>query len=165
MAKAKKRRLISKKASNKINWKIFINCLAVVFVVALIGSYFTKIDDWYYSVRPSITPPDWVFPIVWTLLFYLIAISIYYSWLGSGKNEKNKIIALFGANFILNILWSLFYFKMRNPKVAFVDLILLWFSILSLIIYNWKIDRKSSYLLIPYLLWVSFAGILNYLTI
>ncbi len=159
-----KKKRFNRKLSKKINWKVFIACIIIVFAVAAIGSSFTKIDNWYYSVKPSITPPAWVFPVVWTLLFYLIAISMYFSWLSSTPKQKNKTIVLFAVNFILNNLWSLFYFKMHNPLGAFIVIILLWVSIISLIVYTYKLSKKASYLLIPYLLWVSFAAILNYLS-
>jgi benzodiazapine receptor len=153
------------KQKNKINWKVLILCFFVVSLVAFIGSRFTKIDSWYDSVKPSITPPNYVFPIAWTILFILIALSLYFAWINSGKNEKKLVAGLFLINFVLNVLWSISYFTMHKPLLAFFDLLLLFASILALIIYNWKIDKKASYLLMPYLLWVCFAGILNYLSI
>ena len=158
----------NKTSNSKINWKVLIISLIVVYVFVGLGSMFTKIDSWYYSVKPSITPPNIAFPIVWTILFFLIAISIYLSWTNSEKNNKDKsrkrnIIILFGINLILNALWSYVFFTMKNPIAAFVILILLWFSILSLLLFTWRISKKAGYCIIPYLLWVSFAGILNYL--
>lgn len=154
--------------SEKINWKVLITSFVIVIIVAAIGSIFTTNSvksSWYQAVKPSITPPNWVFPIVWTILFFLIALSLYFSWVIANKKEKNKIILAYGFNFVFNIAWSIFYFGLKNPLTAFFDLILLWVSILYMIILTWKIDKKAAYLLIPYLLWVSFAGILNYLSI
>lgn len=151
----------------KKNWKILLVSLIVVYLVAFVGSIFTSQNtdsEWYNSIRPSITPPNWIFPIVWNVLFFLIALSLYFAWFYSNKNQKTKIIMVFGINFILNILWSLFYFGMKNPLLAFFDLILLEFSILGMIYVTSKINKKSSYLLVPYFLWVSFAGVLNYLS-
>lgn len=150
---------------NQVRWKVFIWCLVVVFIVAAIGSYFTKIDSWYDSVKPSITPQNWVFPVVWTVLFYLIAVSLYYAWLNSDNKEKKKIKLYFGINFILNITWSILFFTLHNPAYAFIIIILLLISIIQLIIFNWKIRKEASYFLIPYLLWVGFASVLNYLSI
>ena len=150
----------------KLNWKVLIICLVLVYAIAFIGSLFTSPvtdSDWYEQIRPSITPPNWVFPIVWNILFLLIAISLYFVWI-KGKKQRNKIAIVFGINFVLNILWSVLYFKMRNPKAAFFELIFLWLSIVSMIMITWKVDKKAAYLLIPYLLWVSFAGVLNYLS-
>jgi len=150
----------------KINWKVLIASLLIVYLVAAVGSIFTSGNtsgEWYESIKPSITPPSWVFPVVWNILFFLIAISLYLAWI-SGKKKK-IIVIVFGINFLLNILWSLLYFKMQNPLYAFIELIFLWLSILLMIIVTYKINKTSSYLLIPYLLWVSFAGILNWLSI
>lgn len=146
-----------------INWKVLIASLVLVFIVAGIGSSFTKIDSWYYANKPAITPPSYVFPIVWTTLFILIAISLYFSWISS-KN-KGKVAWLYGINFVLNMLWSLLFFKLKMPALAFVELVILWISIFSLVIYNWRINRKAAYLLLPYLIWVTMAGILNFLFI
>jgi translocator protein len=156
------------KKQNKINWKVLIVSLVIVYAVAFLGSLFTSNavkSDWYQSVKPTITPPNYIFPIVWTILFFLIALSLYFAWLNSNKKQKNKTALFYGINFVLNILWSVFYFGMKNPLVAFIVILLLWVSILSLIIFSKKINKKSSYLLIPYLLWVSFAIVLNYLSL
>jgi len=151
-----------KKDNKKLNWFVFISCLVVVFIVAAIGSMFTDTGAWYESIKPSISPPNYVFPIVWTILFYFIAVSLYYSWLAL---NKKKVMIYYGINFILNILWSYLFFTMKNPSFAFIDIIVLWFSIMFLIVFSWKKSETASYLLIPYLLWVSFATILNYLII
>jgi tryptophan-rich sensory protein len=93
-------------------------------------------------------------------------LSLYSAWINiKDKKKKQKIFILFGINFLLNILWSLFYFTLENPLLAFFDLILLWVSIFILIKISWKENRKTSWLLFPYILWISFAGILNYLSI
>lgn len=150
----------------KINWKILILSLVIVYSFAFIGSIFTAQtvgSEWYKSIRPTITPPNWVFPIVWNILFFLIAISFYLAWMKSGKKQKIKITIVFGINLLLNVIWSFLFFSLQNPIFAFFDLIVFWLSIMAMILVTWKINKTSSYLLIPYLLWVSFAGILNYL--
>lgn len=152
----------------RVNWKLLIVCLVIVYLVAYVGSLFTSqgtSTEWYNQIKPSITPPNWVFPIVWNLLFLTIAISLYLVWKRANKKQKNTIAWIFGINFILNILWSLFYFRLQNPTLAFIDLILMLFSIASMIYITNKINKLASYILIPYFLWVSFAGVLNYLSI
>ena len=122
-------------------------------------------SSWYESIRPSITPPNWVFPVVWNILFFLIAISLYLSLITvKDKTLKLKLKIVFGINLFLNVLWSFFYFYLKKPDFAFFELIFLWLSIISMIYITWKINKKSAWLLVPYLLWVSFAGILNYLS-
>ena len=150
------------------NLKVFIICLVIVFLVAFIGSLFTSGNssgDWYDSIKPSITPPGWVFPIVWNILFFLIAVSLYFAWQSANNKQKKSVLIVFAINFILNIFWSFLYFYLRRPPLAFIEIFFLLISIVSMILVTWKIDKKSSYLLIPYLVWVSFATILNYLTI
>ncbi len=158
-----------KKIFKKINWKIFFSSLIAILATVILGNLFTSKgvnSFWYWTVRPSITPPNWVFPIVWGILFFFIFLSLYLS-LTSAKNKKmsSKIEIVFGINLVLNFLWSFLFFGIRNPPFAFVDLILLWLSIIAMIFVTRKINRKASWLLIPYLLWVSFAGVLNYLSL
>ena len=151
----------------KIRWKVLIISFIAAYLAAGIGSIFTSAgvkSDWYQEIKPGMTPPNWVFPVVWGILFFLIALSLYFSVIKAGK-KMNKVLLLFGVNFLLNILWSVFYFGMRNPGVALIDLILIEISTLSIMSFAWKIDRKASWLLIPYFLWVLFAGILNYMSI
>jgi len=158
----------------KFRIKIFIICLLVTFSLGFIGSVFTSGNSdsqWYESVKPDITPPSIAFPIVWNILFFLIALSLYFSWTKiqeiknktKRKKHKKSIITVFGINFVLNILWSLIFFELRLTQLAFFELILLEASIIFMITTTWKINKTSSYLLIPYLVWVAFAGILNFL--
>jgi tryptophan-rich sensory protein len=149
--------------------KIFVFCLILVYLIGFLGSIFTSSEtksSWYLENKPKITPPNYIFPIVWNILFLLIAISIYLSWINSkNKKERTKIIILFGINLFLNFLWSFLFFGLKNPLMGFIDILLLFISILTLIFGIWKISKSASYLLIPYLLWVGFASILNYLFI
>jgi len=152
----------------KSNWKVLIVCLVVVYLTAFIGSLFTSQNtnsDWYESIKPKLTPPNWVFPIVWNVLFFLIAMSLYFAWVSGKKTNKKDIVWVFAVNFGLNILWSIFYFGLRNPAASLVVLVLLWVSILLMIHITYGINKKSAYLLLPYLFWVSFAGVLNYLSV
>ncbi len=154
--------------NNQINWRILFFSIVIVFFIAFLGSFFTtpQVDtEWYQSIKPEITPPSYVFPIVWNILFLMIAVSLYLSWINSSEVLKKKIAFAFGLNLFLNFLWSFFYFGLMNPVLAFFDLIALWFSIILLITITYKIKKIAAYLLIPYLLWVSFAGVLNYLSI
>lgn len=152
----------------RVNWRILISSFILVFLVAFIGSLFTSPNtntDWYNSIKPSITPPNFVFPIVWNILFILIALSLYFSCTNSeDKKTKWKVRIVFLINFVLNILWSVIYFGLKNPKTAFVEIIFLWFSIISMIYVSYKVNKTAGWLLVPYLLWVTFAGILNFLS-
>lgn len=148
----------------KIKWRVLIFCLIVVYLIAFLGSLFSSksVDTaWYESIKPSITPAGWVFPVVWNILFLLIAISLYFSWTNTNEKEKNYIGLAFGINLFLNFFWSFLFFGLQQVLGAFIELIVLWVSIWLMIFSTWKVNRKASYMLIPYLIWVSFAGVLN----
>jgi len=161
----KTRETIKNSGRSRINWKVLILCLIITYAVGFIGSLFTTQNvktDWYESIKPSITPPGWVIGLVWNILFFLIAISIYFSWI---KGDKKKVFVVFGVNLVLNMLWSYFFFSMRSPLAAFGCIIAIWLSVLCIMSYTWKIDKRAFWLIVPYFLWVSFASILNYLSI
>ncbi len=154
--------------NKNFNLKVFLSSLLVVFGSAFLGSIFTMNQvrsEWYESIKPAITPPNFVFPIVWNILFFLIAISLYLAWTSAdNKIKRTNVAFVFALNLFLNILWSFLYFGMQDPYFAFFDLIALWFSIVMMIAVISKINKLAAYLLIPYLLWVSFAGVLNYIS-
>lgn len=144
---------------------VLIACLIIVYFIGFIGSIFTTGETsgaWYQSVKSSLTPPNWVFPIVWNILFFLIALSMYFAWINSERKQKLILIDLFGVNLIFNCLWSLLFFGLKDSFSAFVDIIIIWLSIIVLMFYTRKISRTASWLLLPYLIWVSFAAILNF---
>jgi benzodiazapine receptor len=152
---------------SRINWTVLIASLIIAYFTAFIGSLFTSSavkSAWYSSIKPSITPPNYVFPIAWNILFFLIALSLYFAWTSSKKDQKKTIAWVFGINLILNIVWSILFFGMRNPRAAFIEIIPFWISIAVMMIATWKINKKASWLLLPYLLWVAFASILNFLS-
>ena len=160
-----KKRVKSKK---KLNLVLLIFCFFITYLVAFIGSLFTMKSVntlWYVSIRPTITPPNWVFPIAWSFLFFLMAVSLFLV-LNSTKDKlvQRKIWIVFGINFLLNILWSVLYFGLRNPTLAFVEIFFLEISVLSIIFVTWKINKISAWLIVPYSLWIGFAAILNYLS-
>lgn len=134
-------------------------------VIGILGSVFTisSIATWYQILnKPVFSPPNWVFGPVWTILYALMGVSIFLVLEKKIKiNERNNLIYLFSAQLFINFLWSLIFFYFHLPFLAFLDILILWGSILLLIIKFWKFSKPASYLLIPYLLWVSFATILN----
>lgn len=152
----------------RVDLKVLAACFIAVFLTAAIGSLFTMNEvksSWYESIRPSITPPNWVFPIAWTIIFFLIFLALYYSWTNAGEYEKKKVMNIYGLNFLLNILWSALFFGLKNPGLALFEMALLWVSIALMVYVSYKIDRKAGYLLVPYILWVTFAMLLNLLSI
>ena len=143
-----------------------IIAIALPLAAGAIGSSatFTGIDSWYTTLnKPSFNPPNWIFGPVWTTLYILMGISLYLIWQKGLKKEfiKNSFI-LFIVNLILNSFWSIAFFGLENPGLAFLVIIVLWIVILTLILRFYKINKLASYLLIPYILWVSFASVLNF---
>ena len=144
----------------------YILSILVCLMAGFIGSFFTSpaIQGWYANVtKPSFNPPNWIFAPMWTLLFILmgIAVALVLSKGWSVPSVKIAVI-LFGVHLILNVLWSVFFFGMQNPALAFVEIIILWLMIALLIFLFFKIDMRAGWLMIPYILWVSFAAILNF---
>lgn len=144
-------------------FKLFVS-IVVCELAGGIGSIFNikAIPKWYRKIkRPSFNPPNWIFGPVWTTLYLLIGISFYFVW-NSNVSGKEIAIILFVVQLVLNILWSGIFFGLRKPGYAFIEIILLWASILAMIIFFYPISNVASYLLIPYFLWVSFASVLNF---
>lgn len=156
--------MIMKKGVRKINWKVLIASLLIVFAISFVGSLFTSGNinsPWYLENKPSLTPPSIVFPIVWPILYFLIALSLYFTWIKAKKNEKIKAAIVFGINLIANALWSYLFFGTKNSLLSFIDIIIILVTIVGMIFVAGRIDRKAGWLLVPYLLWVSFATMLN----
>jgi tryptophan-rich sensory protein len=150
----------------KFDAKAFVLALLASFGTGALGSAFTmKVvrSEWYSSLKPGITPPDYVFPIVWNILFFLIALSIYFAWTSSANRKERKSVAfVFTINLVLNALWSLLFFTLQNPFLGLIDIVLMIISTIFVIKVCWKINHISAYLIIPYLIWISFASFLNY---
>lgn len=148
--------------------KIFKLILSVVICLGAgaIGSLFTasSIPTWYTTIeKPFFNPPNWIFGPVWTLLFIMMGVALFLVWNKGWQNKKVKIAMLiFGIQFLLNILWSILFFGFLSPFYAFVEIIFLWLAILATIIYFYQISRPASWLLVPYIFWVSFASVLNF---
>lgn len=135
-------------------------------LAGFVGSLFTTpaIATWYAALqKPAITPPNWLFAPVWTTLFLLMGISLFLIW-RKGLNYKNVRIALiiFAAQLILNIFWSILFFGLKSPLAGFIEILILWVVILLTIVSFYKLSGTAGILLIPYILWVSFAAILNF---
>lgn len=147
---------------------LLIVCLLITYSVGFLGSLLAGSganSDWYNSVKPGITPPNVVFPIVWNVLFLLIAISLWLCLKDSDSHQKKKVYWSYGFNFLANILWSWLYFGMHNPGLAFFDIWLVFGSIIWMMSASFKINEKATWLLVPYLIWVSFASVLNYMSL
>ena len=144
----------------------FIVSLVLCQGAGLIGSAFTvgAIQNWYtFLNRPSFSPPNWIFAPVWTILYTLMAIALYLIW-STGLNNRLAKTAfwIFIVHLVVNALWSILFFGIKSPALAMVDIIVLWILIVTCIYLFYKIRKISAWLLVPYLVWVSFATVLNF---
>jgi benzodiazapine receptor len=134
-------------------------------IAGFLGSLFTTpaIPTWYATLKkPFFTPPNWIFSPVWISLFILMGISLFFVWRRQGHPQFKKALIFFFVQLILNILWSLAFFGLRLPLLGLMDIILLWIAILLTIQHFSKVSKFAAALLLPYLLWVSFAALLNF---
>ena len=145
--------------------KLIVSVL-VAELAGAIGSLFTStaISTWYATlVKPSFNPPNWIFAPVWTTLFVLMGIGAFFVWQkGLGKKAVRIALIIFLTQLVLNTLWSILFFGLHNPAAALVEIVFLWLAIMATIIAFYRVTPKAAYFLIPYILWVSFAGVLNF---
>ena len=142
-----------------------IIAIAISEAAGIVGAFFTtpSIAGWYATlVRPALNPPSWVFGPVWTTLFALMGISAFLVWRkGLDRRDVKIALGIFIGQLVLNTLWSIIFFGLHSPGAAFVEIIFLWLAILATIVAFAKISKPAVWLLVPYILWVSFAGYLN----
>ena len=139
--------------------------LAVCVVASFIGNAFTQPNlDWYATLtKPGFTPPNGVFPVVWTILFVMMSVSAWLVWRAPGDEGDRKVaLVWFGIQLALNTLWSIAFFGMQNPMLGFGVIMALIVAIVITIVYFDRLSRAASLLLVPYLLWVGFATGLNF---
>jgi translocator protein len=136
-------------------------------VVGAAGGLLTNIGPWYKSLhQPRWKPPDWAFGPIWTAIFIAAATAGVMAWARApSAAQRHTLLALFALNGVLNVAWSWFYFRLQRPDWALAEWLLLWLSVVALIVALAPYSPTSSWLLAPYLLWVSIAGYLNLTTI
>lgn len=132
--------------------------------VAVLGGLMTDVGTWYASLqKPSWQPPDWAFAPAWTLIFALTAAAGLRAWLGSDTRiGRQNLLLVLSANAALNVLWSLMFFRLRRPDWALFEVVFFWLSIVALIVVCSRRDSVAAWLVVPYLVWVSFAALINY---
>ena len=138
--------------------------LVAALLVALLGGTITDLGPWYEGLhKPASTPPQMVFPIAWTLIFAFAAMAGVSAWRAAPNLRiADTVIGLFALNGFLNLLWSLLFFRLQRPDWALAEGMLLWLSIAGLMVYCLRFSRLAVLLLLPYLGWVSVAGLLNW---
>lgn len=167
----------------------FIVSILICELAGFIGSIYTipAINSWYSGlVKASFNPPNWIFGPVWTILFFLMGISLFLVWrenwaikvkpseagqktwnpisskLWYGSWREENVLIIFILQLALNVAWSVIFFGLKMPGLAFFELIALWFAIEYMIVNFYRVSKTAGLLQLPYILWVSFAGILNF---
>lgn len=131
----------------------------------MLGSLFTSmsVKTWYQTIKkPVFNLPEWLFAPVWTILFILIGLSFYFVWINNFGKYKNLWLFTYFLQLFFNLLWSAFFFGLKSPLLACIVISILWILIVINIVLFYKVIPISGFLLIPYILWVSFAAILNF---
>ena len=148
----------------KINTKLLILCLVVPLAVGGIAALLMGggMDTFEALNQPPLSPPGWLFPVVWTILYILMGIASYLV-LTSGKPQESirRALVLYGIQLAFNFLWSIFFFSLSAYLFAFIWLLALWLLILATTVSFYRLSDLAGYLMIPYLIWVTFAGYLN----
>lgn len=143
-----------------------IIAICISELAGIVGSVFTApaIDGWYAELaKPAFNPPAWVFGPVWITLFALMGIAAFLIWMkGLDRRDVRIAIGIFIGQLLLNTMWSFIFFGLQNPGAALVEIGLLWLAILATMVAFARISKPVAWLLLPYLLWVSFASYLNY---
>lgn len=144
-------------------WRPAITGALAAFALGALGALVTELGPWYYALKkPSWQPPDWLFGPAWTLIFGLAAVSGVLAWRGTDSRAGHaRILWLFGVNALLNVAWSWLFFRLHRPDWALFEVGFLWLSIVALMVGLWPYSKAASWLLLPYLAWVTFASVLN----
>ena len=139
-----------------------VGWLLVSFSAAWIGSRFMP-GAWYASLaKPSWNPPNAIFAPVWSVLYVLMGVAAWLVWRRAGFSGAGVSLALFVVQLVLNALWSYLFFGLHRPDIAFFDIVALWVMILVVTVLFWRVDRLAGGLMLPYVVWVTFASYLNY---
>ncbi|MEQ8666656.1 MAG: TspO/MBR family protein [Rhodospirillales bacterium] len=145
-------------------YSILAAFLAACLAVSAAGGAVTQtsVNDWYQTLdKPALTPPDWLFAPTWIALYVMMAVAAWRVWLGATGRERRHAMTVFAVQLLLNFAWSLLFFGARAPGWAMIELAVLWLAIALTTVLFWGIERFAGLLLVPYLLWVTFAGYLN----
>jgi translocator protein len=147
-----------------LTWRIII-ATAVTMALGALGGTVTRdaMPIWYDSLnKPAFQPPNWIFGPVWTVLYAMMGIAAGIVWgAKQARFRKGQALGAYSVQLGLNIAWSLIFFGFRSPKIALVEMVILWIAIVVTLQLFYKINKAAGLLLVPYLLWVTFAAVLN----
>ena len=148
----------------EIRWGSLILCVAGTLLIGSISGLANvgNITGWYATlIKPSFNPPNYLFGPVWTALYILMGISLYLIIQSAKTDARKTALFIFTFQLVLNFSWSFLFFYFKWPGIAFIDIIILWIMIIMMILTFYKVSPLAAYLQVPYLLWVSFASVLN----
>ncbi len=147
----------------------FVISIIVCESVGIIGSFFTfsSVTNWFPTlVKPWFSPPSWLFGPVWIIMYFLMGLSLYIIWNSKAELSKQKyrkqFFILFGIQLILNALWSFLFFGLKNPIYGLIDILFLDIVVAMTIIYAYRVSKYAAILLAPYMVWITFATLLNF---
>ena len=143
--------------------KLIVSILLPLGLGAIAGMFTSQaVSGWYASLnKPSFSPPNWIFGPVWTTLYILMGVSSFLIWKQNASKGRNLAMLVYFIQLLLNFGWSFIFFYYKMIGAALIEILLLWSSILVMIVLFYKIKPAAAYINLPYLLWVSFAAVLN----
>ena len=142
-------------------WLGLVLWLVITFAAAAIGSLFEP-GEWYAGLnKPAWTPPSAVFGPVWSILYVMMGVAAWLIWKERGFANARLALGLYFAQLTANAAWSWLFFGLRRPGYALLDIVVLWLLVAATLFAFWRIRRAAGWLLVPYLLWISFAAALN----
>lgn len=147
-----------------VKWKFYGAAILLTEGVGALSGWLAQGGAELYATmieKPPLSPPGWVFPVVWAILYALLGIGVARVWMAPASREKTLALQVFAVQLVFNFFWSLIFFRLQAYGVAFLWLLVLWALILWMILAFHRVDRLGSKLQIPYLAWVTFAGYLN----
>ena len=147
----------------KIQWKTLIICIAIPLAVGGLSALLTQNSMMAFGelTQPKLSPPAWLFPVVWSILYVLMGVASYLIVTSDKPARSRTALTVYGLQLFFNFFWSIIFFRLEAYLFAFVWLVILWVLILLTAVLFYRIRKSAGYLMIPYLLWVTFAGYLN----
>ena len=148
----------------KIRFKTFTACIALPLAVGGLSAFLTKnsMNTFKELKKPPFSPPGWLFPIVWTILFVCMGIASYRIVLTEWSRDRSKALMLYGIQLAVNFVWPLLFFRAEKYVLSFACLALLWYLVYECHAAFRMISGKAAALLVPYLVWLTYAGYLNF---
>ena len=148
----------------KIKWKTLLISIAIPLLVGAVAGLLTmnSMEQFSQLVKPLLSPPGWLFPVVWTILYTLMGIASYLVYTsGAPKGQVSSALTRYALQLAVNFFWSIFFFVFNWYLFSFFWLVLLWILVFATLISFYRVSKPAGWLLLPYLLWVTFAAYLN----